>query len=331
LRLNVHGLRVAAGGDWDEVIDQLRLDFAWFEAPEDAQPPDVELEILRGRPDYGAFGEVPATFVTPRNVVYQHEGHTIVDYRGQAVSVLDRASGRLTVQGDNPELVHEAAYHYVLSRVGEHLDSCGLPRLHALGLAGAQGAVAILLPSGGGKSTLALRALRTEGVRLLSEDSPLMDRKGRLHPFPLRIGFNATDEVEFRGVPLRKLERMEFHPKMALEVEAFSDRVEPEPQPLAHLLIGRRTLGTEARLEPLPRRAAAATLFREAVVGVGLYQGMEFVLQRGMRDVLSQAGPASTRAAACAALVSRARIWRFTVGRDHDRNWAALEPLLSPT
>ena len=330
MRLNIHGLRVAAVGGWDEVIDQLRLDFAWFEDREPHVPPDVTVEIERGEPDYGAFGAVPATFVTPRNVVYQLDGRTLVDYRGQALSVLDRATGTLSVRGASADLVHEAAYHYVVSRVGEHLDERGLPRLHALGLSGAQGAVAVLLPSGGGKSTLALRALRSGGaVRLLSEDSPLMDRHGRLHPFPLRIGFNATDDVELPGAKLRTLERMEFHSKVAIEVESFADRIEREPQPIAHLVIGRRTLGDGARLDPLPRRAAAGTLLREAVVGVGLYQGMEFVLQRGMRDVLTQAGPAWTRASACAALVARAQVWRLTLGRDHDRNWRALARLLT--
>jgi hypothetical protein len=329
VRLNVHGLRVGATGDFDEVIEQLRLDFAWFEERDPHGSPDVTLEIQRGAPDYGAFGAVPATFVTPRNVVYQVDGRTLVDYRGQALSVLDRASGALTVRGTDADLVHEAAYHYVVSRVGEHLDERALPRLHALGLSGVQGAVAVLLPSGGGKSTLALRALRSgNGVRLLSEDSPLMDRRGRLHPFPLRIGFNATDDVELPGAKLRTLERIEFHSKVAMEVESFADRIEAQPQRIAHLVIGRRTLGSEASLDPLPRRAAAATLFREAVVGVGLYQGMEFVLQRGMRDVLTQAGPAWTRASACAALVARARVWRLTLGRDHDRNWRALARLL---
>ena len=325
--LDVYGLRASLAGDWPEVLDQLLLDFAWFRA-EPGGSAEVEVEVQRRPPDFDAFGPLEASFVTPRNVVYEQGGLTVIDYFGRALSVLDRARGRLTIQGEDEHLVHEAGYLFLLSRIGEHLDRIGLPRLHALGLATPGGAVAVMLPSGGGKSTLALRAIEAEGIGLLSEDSPLMDRQGRLHPFPLRIGVN---EVSAEGLPadkLRRLQRMEFHPKLALEVEAFADRIVAEPQPVAHLVVGRRSLGTEGRLEPLPRRAAAGTLLREAVVGVGLYQGMEFVLQRGAVDTLRQARPAAVRSAACAAVLRRAKVWRLTLGRDHDDNWRALAPLL---
>jgi len=76
------------------------------------------------------------------------------------------------------------------------------------------------------------------------------------------------------------------------------------------------------------RPAAVGTLVREGVVGVGIYQGMEFILQRGMRDVIGKLGVASTRTACCAAGLARARVWRATLGRDHERNWAVLAPLL---
>jgi hypothetical protein len=326
--LDVYGLRVCVRGDWPEVAESLRLDFAWFQPAEAPAVADVEVEIQRRAPDFDRFGDAPATFVTPRNVVYQLGGTTVVDYFGSAVSVLERDRSRLTVQGESEHLVHEAAYHYLLSRVGEHLEARGFTRLHALGLAGAQGGVAVMLPSGGGKSTLALQALRADGVRLLSEDSPLLDRRGRLHPFPLRIGINATDADRLPPGSVRALERMEFHPKLVLDLDAFADRVEASPQPLRHLVIGRRTLGRDARLEPARRPSAVGTLVREAVVGVGIYQGMEFILQRGMRDVLGKLDIALTRATCCAAGLARARVWRATLGRDHERNWAALEPLL---
>ena len=326
--LDIHGLGIRLTGDWAEAIEELRLDFAWFaRSPEGA--PEVEIVLERRPPDFDRFGDATAAFVTPRNVVYQQPGRTIVDYFGRAVSVLDRAQERLTVQGEDKDLVHEAAYHYILSRVGQHLESRKLTRLHALGLAGAGGGVAIMLPSGGGKSTLALRALEQEGVRLLSEDSPLIDRRGRLHPFPLRIGVNEADAGRLPQESVRRLERMEFHPKLALELDAIADRIEPSPQPLAHLVVGARSLGHQARLEPLPRAAATGALLREAVIGVGIYQGMEFVLQRGLRDAAGKLDVAWVRASCCAAVLARARVWRLTLGRDLERNWAALLPLLA--
>ncbi len=325
---DVYGLRVSVAGDWPEVVENLRLDFVWFEQPSADVAPKVSVRIERRPPDYDRFGELTASFITPRNVVYESGRLTVVDYFGKAISVLDRARGDLTVQGENEHLVHEAAYHYLLSRIGEHLEARSLVRLHALGLVGGQGAVAMMLPSGGGKSTLALRALRDARIRLLSEDSPLIDRRGRLHPFPLRIGINATDADRLPPGSVRRLERMEFHPKLALDLSAFADRIEPEPQQLRHLVIGRRTLGREAALEPVRRRRAIGTLVREAVVGVGIYQGMEFILQRGMRDVAGKLDVAMTRVMCCGAGLRRAQVWQATLGRDHERNWAALAPLL---
>jgi hypothetical protein len=324
---DIYGLRVRLSGDWPEVIDDVRLDFAWFERPDSGPGFDVELRIENGPPSFDSFGELTASYITPRNVVYQQDGRRIVDYFGRALSVVEDTG--VTVQGEERHLVHEAAYLYLLSRVGEHLDLMRRPRLHALGLAGSDGAVAVMLPSGGGKSTLALRALQADGVRILSEDTPLIDRRGRLHPFPLRIGINATDAERLPADHVRRIERMEFHPKLVLELDRFADRIEANPQPLRHIVVGRRSLGTDARLESLPRRGAAGTLLREAVVGVGVYQGMEFILQRGPRDLIEKAGIVGTRALCCAGGLARARTWQLTLGRDHERNWEALAPLLN--
>jgi hypothetical protein len=326
---DVYGLRVRVESDWHEVLESVRLDLAWFEAPADAAAPDdVRVRIERRAPDFDAYGDVVASFITPRNVVYQLGDHTLVDYFGRALSLVDASGTQLLIQGELEHLVHEAAYHFITSVIGRHLDSRGLPRLHGLGLAGPAGGAVVMLPSGGGKSTMAMRALEDQQVAILSEDTPLIDRRGRLHPFVLRIGINATDAERLPADQVRRIERMEFHPKLALEVSAFADRVTREPVPLRHLVIGRRSLGHDARLEPLPRRAALGTLFREAVVGVGVYQGMEFVLQRGMRDVFAHAGTAGMRARCCLAGLARAQVWELTVGRDHERNWQVVRELL---
>lgn len=329
VELAVHGLRIAIIGDWAEVVDAVVADFAWFlDLAHPTVRPAIWIEIVRGTPDFDALGDVTASFVTPRNVVYQTAGRTIVDYFGKALSVLDRSTGVLTITGETAHLVHEAGYQFLLSRIGEHLDRIGLVRLHGLGLSAAGGAIVVMLPSGGGKSTLALRALEDPNVRILAEDTPLLDRCGAIHPFPLRIGINATDADRLPPGSVRRIERMEFHPKLALDLDSFRDRIDPTPRRLAHIVIGRRSLGTSATLEPMPRRAAAGPLFREAVIGVGVYQGMEFVLQHGMRDVIGKTGTATARSRCCVAGLRGAKVWRLTLGRDHERNWEALTQLL---
>lgn len=326
--LDVHGLRFDVRG-WPAVADEVVRDFLWFETA-DGGPADVTVQLEQGAPHWDAYGDLTAAFVTPRNVVYQNGSRTILDYFGRASAELDRAAGRIVIRSEHPHLAHEAAYLFLLSRMGEHLDARGLPRLHALALAGPRGAICVLLPSGGGKSTLAVSALADERARLLAEDTPLLDARGYVHPFPLRIGVNPTDAERMPAGSVRRIERMEFHDKLVLDLDGFRDRVEEEAQPMADLVVGRRSLGREGRLERLPRRAAAGALLREGVVGVGVYQGMEFVLQRGMRDVASKAGEALTRARCCAAAARRARVWRLTLGRDHASNWAALAQLLEP-
>ena len=325
--LDVYGLRVVLDG-WEEAVDAVRLDFAWFQSDDGPEGADLRITIENVDPDFERFGDITASFITPRNVVYQDGGRKIVDYFGRTVAVLDDDNRHVLFQGTDLSITHEAAYQCVVSRVGEHVEKLGLPRLHGLALSGRQGGVVVMLPSGGGKTTLGLRALRDPDIKLLSEDSALIDRHGRLHSFPLRIGVNATDAETLPPGHVRRIERMELHPKFALELAAFADQIERDPQPLKHIVIGRRSLGTNAMLEPLPRRAAVPTLFREAIVGVGIYQGMEWLLQHGMRDVVLQVPPALTRSRCCLAGLRRAKVWRMTVGRDHERNWSTMRRLL---
>jgi hypothetical protein len=312
------------------VVELLRLDLGWWERPRDGVAA-VHVELARRPPRYERHAAAEAAFVTPRNAVFREGGLAVIDYWGRALAVLDRARDRIEIEGEDTGLVHEAAYHFILSRAGEHLDRRGLVRLHGLGLSGEPGATIVMLPSGGGKTTLALAALNDDAdLRLLSEDSPLLDRRGRAHPFPLRIGVNEADADRIPAeFPRQRVERMEFHPKVLVPVSAFAERIERSPRPVANIVIGRRSLGPAGGLTPIRRRAALGTLLREGIVGVGIYQGMEFVLQRGMRDTLGHAGVGASRTAACLAALSRARVWRLECGRDAAASWEALRGLAS--
>ncbi len=334
IQLGVYGLHVGIEGDWPEVVERLQQDFAWFahQHPDAAtHEPDgahVVVRIARRKPQFEQFGEVTQAFITTRNTVFQSGTETIVDYAGQVLAVYDRARDAFAVEGEDEHLVHETAYLFLLSRIGRHLDESRLMRIHALGLSGRQGAVLLLLPSGGGKTTLALRALKEPDIKLLSEDTPVLDRRGLVHPFPLRIGVNESDAGLLPDGKAHRIERLEYGPKLLLSMDAVADRIEQMPRPLAHIVIGRRWLNGGGSLARLHRRALVGPLIRDAVVGVGVAQMIEYVLQRGARDFLGQRSVAASRAICCARALVEAQAWRLEMGRDSGRNWAALAPLL---
>jgi hypothetical protein len=340
---DVHGLHLRVRGNWGEVVESLRRDFAWFEDPKGSGPAHIEVAISRQAPAYETFGDVPADYVTEQHVVYRVDGRTVVDYLGRALAVLE--TGRASIQGQDPHVVRRAAYDFLLARVADYLDGRGLPRIFGLGLAGRNGGVLVMLPPGGGKTTLALQALAADGVAFLSEVSPLIDVHGRLHafPFPLWVRDSSPEAALLPDRYVRELDGQKTDPRL-LEIAAFSDKIASGPQPLRHVVLGRRSLGSGSQLHALPWRAAAGPLFRQSVVGFSLGQGLSFLVRRGgARDPakeerdgdtaapvrgVSSARRARTRLRCCAAGLSGAKVWRLDLGRDRAESWAALERLL---
>jgi hypothetical protein len=340
---DVHGLHLRVHGDWAEVVESLRHDFAWFEDSQDRSPAHIEVAIRRQAPAYEPFGDVPADYVTEQHVVYRVNGRTVVDYLGRALAVLE--AGRASIQGEDPQAVRRAAYDFLLSRTGDYLDGQGLPRLFGLGLAGRAGGVLVMLPPGGGKTTLALQALAADGVAFLSEVSPLIDVHGRLHPFPfpLWVRDSSPEAALLPDRYVRHLDGQKTDPRL-LELAAFADKIPTEPQQLRHVVLGRRSLGSGSSLHALPRREAVGPLFRQSVVGFSLAQGLSFMVRRGgARDPakeqregdtvapvrgISSARRARTRLRCCTAGLSGAQVWRLDLGRDRAESWSALEPLL---
>ena len=318
---DVYGLRIGAHGDWPEVVEALDRDFAWFpEAASDRA--EASVRVRRGAPDRMQYGALEAAAITWRSAVFRDGDRTIVDY-GRAISV-DDGTGRLAIEGVHGWTVWRAAYEFLLGRVDAHVDGLGLARVNGLGLAGRHGGVLVLLPSGGGKTTLTLRALASDGVGLLSEGSPLLDAHGQLHSFPLPL-LVRTSSAEHPNLPgpahLRALAGIDPDP-ITVEVSAFRDAVPDGPVPLRHVVLGVRTLGGTAALEPLARRAATADLARATVGGFGILGGDG--LLTAPRRVWTTRG----RLAAFARALTGTRVWRLTLGPDTEANWDALARVL---
>ena len=317
--LSVYGVAVGIASTDPAIADHLGEDFTHFHVDRLAAPPALQLFLHRSAPPYRRVPPRPATTYTPRNVSFHDRGITYIDYSGRALGILTISTGRLDVYSEDPDLLYEVGYLFLLSQIGEKLDEQHLHRIHAVSISYHGKAALVLLPMGGGKSTLATHLLHSQDVQFLSDDSPLVDRTGLLHAFPLRIGILPGSESGYEPHQLRLIQRMEFGPKLLLRHAHFASRV-VDRAPARFIFLGRRSLAEDCVIRPASRLAALRALIPNCVIGMGLFQGMEFVFNRDAREVGRKALVALSRFRNCIALVRRASPYTVVLGRDLEKN-----------
>lgn len=316
-RFNVYGYRVRLSGDARNAIEAVTSDFQHFLCDDAGPAPEVEL--LVSDPPYDSAPAGVASVYTPRNVAFTAGNKTFIDYGGRGLAVYDRGTGGVTIHSRNEDLLYEACYLFLLSRIAEYLDTRRMHRVHALAL-GYQGkAVLALLPMGGGKSTLCSSLLRFPEFDFLSDDSPFVSGDGVVHAFPLRLGLLPGGESGIPAQYLRRIERMEFGSKIVVSPEYFAGRIQNSAAP-GLVFLGRRSLSRECRIEPAGAWAGFKSIMANCVVGLGLFQGMEFVFQHSPLEMAAKAGIGFSRLRASRRLLARSEVYHLTLGRDYQRN-----------
>ncbi|MFA6028688.1 MAG: hypothetical protein WC969_02410 [Elusimicrobiota bacterium] len=311
-RLSLHGVGVLLEGD-PAALEELRRDFAWFADGGDVSAP-LRFMLRRALPPPPLAGALP-TLRARRWAVRDAGPLREIRYPEGAVVRWDYRARSGTLWCEDPELLRELAYLAVLSRAGEELDRRGLHRVHALGFERDGDGGLLLLPSGGGKSTLALELLRGTSLNVVSEDTPLLDRRGILTAFPLRWGFG--ERADLRGVPealVRPFRRRAHGLKRVVDVEFFRGRVR-SGVPLRWLLVGRPVGGTLS-IEKASWAEAAAALALSLVVGHGIAQMSEYVLRPSLEAARVLPSSALSRLRAALRALSHAELLRFSPGKD---------------
>jgi hypothetical protein len=316
---DIHGFRFSILGDRSsESVEMLAGDFQLFQC--DAEDPaGLRVELRAETPPYSEVPDGVATNYTPRNVSFTAGEVTWLDYGGRALAVWNRAARVFRVYSEDSDLRYEAAYLFLLSQAGEALDQRHMHRIHALALEFRGRAVLVILPMGGGKSTLGAAMLQQPDLGFLSDDSPLISREGRVHAFPLRLGLLPGSDNSIPQHLKRTIRRMEFGPKVVVSYEYFAGRVRPTAEP-GIVFLGRRGFGDTCRIEPAAARERFQSIIADCVVGLGLFQGVEFVLRHSPMEMLGKTGVAWSRFRSARNLFRRSEVFRLVLGRDSTRN-----------
>lgn len=297
----------------------MRRDFSWF-AVSDEGSEDVSWTLSLNPSPPG-----PARGWRWRDFRAWDEGRLRrVVYDDGACASYDFASGRGEVSCAERVRLHELGHLAVLATVGERLDALALHRVHALGFVRGGGAGLLLLPSGGGKSELALRLLDEPGFSLLSDDTPLLGRDLVARPFPLRLCFR--EGADLSALPpdrVRPFRRRLYGERRLVDIEPFRARI-AQAAPLRTLLIGRPADERPGAIFAASLADAVAALAAGLVVGVGVPQMAEWRLRPDPACAAGLARAGASRAAAAAAALARASRARFRLDRDAARSAAVL-------
>jgi len=316
-----YGLNLELRSADGNTVESIRRDFAYFEVI--SIIPEVSIEVFDEKPPFSSLPELPASIYTLNYISYQGKEDIFTDYHGRGLRIFNIRKKRYQIFSESADLRYEISYLTVLSAVGQFLDSRHVHRVHALGISQNEKAILILLPEKGGKTTLALRLLRSGQVKLLSEDSPLITNRGEVLPFPLRLGILPGGETDIPTRYLRTVNLMRVGTKILVDLDYFADKIGSICQPGA-ILLGERTLGYESRVEPAGRLSATREFIKNSVVGLGLHQGMEYLLGRSLWETLGKTGLAFSRLNNSLKVISRSKVYRYMIGHDPERNHQVL-------
>jgi hypothetical protein len=326
-RLDLHGLTVRCETAAPDLAADLVRPFRFF--LRDGAAAAVTIEVIEDAPPYASAGPIEAQFSTPRNVVYRDGARKVVDYFGRGAIFQDADSGSYRLYSRDRNLLCEAFYLLVTSLFGQYCDREGLLRVHALAVSHRERPLLMLIPQGGGKSPMALSLLERPGIKLISDDDPIVARDGRILPYPKALGF--LDAERIAHIPPEHVfvtDRMEFGRKYLVDCDYWRGRIETEPLARPVVLVTRRVLNGTPAIERASKRAALSALLRDAVFGVGLYQGVEFMFSHSSWEALGKGALVFRRFRRAARLAAAADVYRFTLSSDVPANCRVLEAFI---
>jgi len=282
INLNFYGVRVLVSGH-SETVGRIGDDFAYF-LYNSEKSNDIVLNINFSAPDYGRIPEICASMYKSDCIIYDKDDLRYADYSGKALVIFDKKKNSAEFFSLNSDLLYEIVYLFIHSRAGEMLDRKGLHRVHACSFSFEGTTYVCMLPQGGGKSTLLYNLFKNKKIKLLSDDTPLIDMKGNVLPFPIRIGIcSDSDTSDIPEEYISVFKRRQFGGKKLISYSFFKDRIEKERNRIV-FICGVRCFSSKPVIYKTGIFQVFCELFKNCIVGYGLPQVIEYFLSGGFKD-----------------------------------------------
>jgi hypothetical protein len=322
LSLNFWGINVSVISEWSELVDVLTKDF-WSYIIHDKNLStvfDLSLKIVKTDEAIPIPEGLVASMQTQNAITYDFGDVRFCNYYSKAFSEINFKTNQAIIQGVDFDKIHEIAYLLILSRIGKKLDLNGFHKLHAFAVSFKDLAFVCMMPSKGGKSTLLVELLKDPRIKMISDDIPMIDSFGRVHPFALKIGLDQIPpelEVVDKEINVYSIKREAYGEKKLVCTRGIQSRIEQGAVFKKIILAeGVRFNSDHSVLAPASWRFIFKGLFKHGIIGVGSPIVVEYFWESGIRDFFTKTKVFFKRLFGFLSLSFRAKKMKLLSGRD---------------
>ena len=300
--INIHGVTAAIESEIAPIINLIAFDFGDYFNRTNAKSNTAQIfATVKNAPPYGINAGDEIGRISGGVTFRVNDGRKLFQYEGGIFCLWDAPSehaifwcNSATPSDLEIGAMYEKIYLFISSRIGEKLEQQHFFRIHGFGISyGAECGIIGLSPSGGGKSTFVNAVLQKDGVRLFSDDTPLLmvDQNGQLlmQPLKLRLGFlSDTDAGTIPAEDRRIFTRRQRADKILVTPKSKTIPWGSNPIAVKHCVVLKFTKNSEPRLEDLSGIGLFFVLFRDLIIGYGLPQVVEFFLTNGFASIVQK-------------------------------------------
>lgn len=320
LYLNFHNHIILIKSNESSIIKKLEEEFDFFKVNEFKGSPSWEIILNFDKPILPP--SMVAVKILEHAIIYKFGHIKYIDYFGEAICKQDDLQKRIELYSLNNDRLFEISYLTIHSILGQDLDQSGLCRLHALAVSLKNKNAVIMLPSKGGKSSLLKYLYENKEIKIISDDMPLCDTKGRLHSFPTKISLGvAPQEGSLSQLTWHEFKREFYPPKWVASLSKVKERIETAPEKNKNLLIaGYRLSSGQSILTKVPKWKMISPIFEHMIFGIGLPQIIELFLSFSFVDIFKLGNHFLIRILCAIKLIQNSKCYHFYMGPMVDQN-----------
>lgn len=323
LYFNFYGVRARFSSVHKNLLQRIEWDFSYFHSSHPPKKtPHYQFYGVKCVPPWEKIPALPVRFQSSNSLTYQIGCKRFNDYYGKALTIYDYQKDTGEIYSEHLDKLHELTYLMILSRVGKQLDMQGLHKLHAFGIIKNHKALLGIMPMKGGKSTHFLEFIKDDKVQILSDDTPLVSRRGKIRPFPIRVGIEDSTKaltLTPNNSFVYQLDREYYGKKTLISLKGLPNPVGEDYQQ-SILLRGIRLNSPDCYIKKSSKLALLRELVKFQVIGLGLPMILEYFWEAGLVDFGKKSFILLSRLLASTLLLLRSKTYTVFLGTDPEKN-----------